>query len=170
MDLEKIESVIKLMRSYGLHELEVKDQDNTVRVVATGREFPAYPSFAPPQPVYPFAAPPMPHAEERPKETPHVGKHEHAGDGERAVYAEKNHPHAAEVRSPFVGTFYASSSPGSDPFVAIGKKVKKGDTLCIIEAMKLMNEIEADRDGVVVEILAENEQPIEFNQILFLIE
>jgi acetyl-CoA carboxylase biotin carboxyl carrier protein len=74
------------------------------------------------------------------------------------------------VKSPFVGTFYRSSSPGSDPFVDVGTRVRKGQTLCIVEAMKLMNEIEADRDGVVREILGENGQPVEFDQALFIIE
>jgi acetyl-CoA carboxylase biotin carboxyl carrier protein len=69
-----------------------------------------------------------------------------------------------------VGTFYRSSGPGEAPFVEVGKRVKKGQTLCIIEAMKLMNEIEADRDGVIKEILVENETPVEFDQVLFLIE
>ncbi len=74
------------------------------------------------------------------------------------------------VKSPFVGTFYTAPSPGADPFVEVGKRVKKGDTLCIIEAMKLMNEIEAERDGTITEILVENEQLVEFDQPLFVIE
>jgi acetyl-CoA carboxylase biotin carboxyl carrier protein len=74
------------------------------------------------------------------------------------------------VRSPFVGTYYASSSPGSDPFVTVGKAVRKGDPLCIVEAMKLMNEIEAERDGVIAEILVQNEQPVEYDQVLFLMK
>jgi acetyl-CoA carboxylase biotin carboxyl carrier protein len=74
------------------------------------------------------------------------------------------------VKSPFVGTFYRASSPGSDPFVDVGTRVKKGQTLCIVEAMKLMNEIESDRDGVIREILIENGQPVEFEQALFIIE
>lgn len=74
------------------------------------------------------------------------------------------------LKSPFVGTFYRASSPGADPFADIGTRVKKGQTLCIIEAMKLMNEIEADRDGVIREILVENGQPVEFDQALFVIE
>jgi acetyl-CoA carboxylase biotin carboxyl carrier protein len=74
------------------------------------------------------------------------------------------------VKSPFVGTFYRSASPGSDTFTDVGAKVKKGQTLCIVEAMKLMNEIEADRDGIVRDILVENGQPVEFDQSLFVIE
>ncbi len=74
------------------------------------------------------------------------------------------------LKSPFVGTFYRSTTPGSDPFVEIGTRVRKGQSLCIVEAMKLMNEIESDRDGVIREILAENGQPVEFDQSLFVIE
>ncbi|NTU57953.1 MAG: acetyl-CoA carboxylase biotin carboxyl carrier protein [Chlorobiaceae bacterium] len=72
-----------------------------------------------------------------------------------------------EVRSPIVGTFYRAASPDSDPFVKVGDKVKNGDVLCIIEAMKLMNEIEAEVSGTIVEILVENGQPVEYNQVLF---
>jgi acetyl-CoA carboxylase biotin carboxyl carrier protein len=72
-----------------------------------------------------------------------------------------------EVRSPIVGTFYRAASPDSDPFVKVGDKVKNGDVLCIIEAMKLMNEIEAEVSGSIVEILVENGQPVEYNQVLF---
>lgn len=74
-----------------------------------------------------------------------------------------------EIKAPMVGTFYASSAPDQPAFVSIGSKVKKGDTICIIEAMKLMNEVEADRDGEVVEILVENEEMVEFDQPLFII-
>ena len=69
-----------------------------------------------------------------------------------------------------MGTFYIVLSPGAEPFAYVGKRVKKGDTLCVIEAMKLMNEIEADFDGVIAAVLVENEQPVEFNQVLFLID
>ncbi|MGL6174448.1 MAG: acetyl-CoA carboxylase biotin carboxyl carrier protein [Cellulosilyticaceae bacterium] len=75
-----------------------------------------------------------------------------------------------ELAAPLVGTFYLSSAPGKDPFVRIGSKVKKGDVVCIIEAMKLMNEVEADADGTIVEILAENETMVEFGQPLFIIQ
>lgn len=75
-----------------------------------------------------------------------------------------------EIKAPMVGTFYASSAPDKPAFVSVGSKVKKGDTICIIEAMKLMNEVEADRDGEVVEILVENEEMVEFDQPLFIIK
>ena len=75
-----------------------------------------------------------------------------------------------EVKSPMVGTFYEAPSPGSKPFVTIGDTVKAGDTLCIIEAMKMLNQIESDKSGVIKAILSENAQPVEFNQVLFIIE
>ena len=75
-----------------------------------------------------------------------------------------------EIKSPMVGTFYEAPSPGSKPFVSVGDTVKAGDTLCIIEAMKMLNQIESDKSGVVKAILAENGQPVEFNQILFIVE
>ena len=74
------------------------------------------------------------------------------------------------IRSPFVGTFYSAPSPGAEPFVKVGQKIKKGDVLCIVEAMKLMNEIEADVDGIVVEMLVKNGQPLEYNQPIFIVE
>ena len=79
-------------------------------------------------------------------------------------------PSGHVLKSPFVGTFYRSTTPGSDPMVEVGTRVRKGQSLCIVEAMKLMNEIESDRDGVIREILAENGQPVEFDQVLFVIE
>ena len=78
--------------------------------------------------------------------------------------------HHKILKSPFVGTFYESSNPGAEPFVRVGKRVKKGDTLCIIEAMKLMNGIESEFDGVIVKVLARNGEPVEFDQSLFVIE
>ncbi|MAW48893.1 MAG: acetyl-CoA carboxylase, biotin carboxyl carrier protein [Gammaproteobacteria bacterium] len=75
-----------------------------------------------------------------------------------------------EIKSPMVGTFYEAPSPGSKPFVSVGDVVKVGDTLCIIEAMKMLNQIESDKSGVIKAIIAENAQPVEFNQVLFIIE
>lgn len=79
-------------------------------------------------------------------------------------------PRENEITAPLVGTFYLSSSPGQEPFVKIGSRVKKGDTVCIIEAMKLMNEVEADSDGVITDILVENESMVEYGQPLFVIQ
>ena len=157
MNLDVLERVIELARRHGLHQLEV--QDGGLKISVTVAASPAspslsYPAFAP-QPVAPslpsFAAtavPPPPQA---------------------APAAAPRDP-GKTLRSPFVGTFYRSASPGAEPFAAIGKRVRKGDTLCIIEAMKLMNEIEAEADGVIREILVDNEQPVEFDQPLFVME
>jgi acetyl-CoA carboxylase biotin carboxyl carrier protein len=87
-----------------------------------------------------------------------------------AVAAEPAPPAGHAVKSPMVGTFYRSSSPGAKPFVEIGSQIKEGEPICIIEAMKIMNEIEADKSGRVIEILAENGQAVEFGQPLFIIE
>ena len=79
-------------------------------------------------------------------------------------------PHQNMIRSPFVGTFYVAPSPGAEPFVRKGSRIKKGDVLCIVEAMKLMNEIESELDGVIVEILVKNEDPVEFDQPIMIVE
>ena len=84
--------------------------------------------------------------------------------------AEPEQPSGHQVKSPMVGTFYRASSPGSDPFVEVGSTVKEGDPLCIVEAMKILNEIEADKSGVVKQILCENGDTVEFGQTLFIIE
>lgn len=157
MELEKIESLIKLMRSHGLHEMQLTEGNETVRLTLSGQvaSTPAQvfnvPTCVPPTPVQ--------HVQQ---EAPVV-----AAPVEAPAASRKG---LIEVRSPFVGTFYASSSPGSDPFVSVGKSVKKGDPLCIVEAMKLMNEIEAERDGVIAEILVQNEQAVEYDQVLFLMK
>jgi len=93
-----------------------------------------------------------------------------SASGFSAAESAKAAPAGKVVRSPFVGTLYHAPSPGADPFVEVGKRVKKGATLCIVEAMKLMNEIEAEFDGVIKEILVANEQPVEFDQPLFVME
>ena len=92
-----------------------------------------------------------------------------AAAGTPAVPAEAEAPEGHVIRSPMVGTFYRSSAPGAKAFVEVGQTVKAGDTLCIIEAMKLLNEIEADRDGTVKAILAENGQPVEYGEPLFIL-
>ncbi len=161
MDIEKLEELIKMMRNYGLAELEVESDDQKVKIVQGGLQqlpvtSPGYMPTAPlanpissniPQPPVPPSAPEAPAA---------------AG-GESKLTGKV-------MRSPFVGTFYRSPSPDSDPFVSVGQRVKKGDTLCIVEAMKLMNEIEAEFDGIIKEILVENEEPVEYDQPLFVLE
>jgi acetyl-CoA carboxylase biotin carboxyl carrier protein len=156
MDLRKIKTLIELVEESGIAELEVKEGEESVRISRqpTGMPMPAH-YFAPPLPPAPAPAPavaapaPAPAAAPAPKPA-----------------ADNRHI----IRAPMVGTFYRSPSPGAKAFVEVGQTVKAGQTLCIIEAMKMLNQIEADRAGVVVEVLAENEKPIEFDQPLFAID
>jgi acetyl-CoA carboxylase biotin carboxyl carrier protein len=150
MDLRKLKTLIDLVAESGVSELEVTEGEDKVRIVKN----PA-PIAAPAQQFY-AAAPTAP------APTPTSA----AAPAAEAVPAE---PTGHAVKSPMVGTFYRSPTPGADSFVKIGDTVKEGQTLCIIEAMKLLNEIESDKSGVVKEILCENGQGIEFGQALFII-
>ncbi|ULQ45633.1 acetyl-CoA carboxylase biotin carboxyl carrier protein [Flagellatimonas centrodinii] len=149
MDLRKIKTLIELVENSGISELEVREGEAAVRI---SRAAPQVVTMAPPAPVAaaPVAAP-APAAAPPPPAAPAVDN--------RHV-----------LRAPMVGTFYRSPSPGAKPFVEVGQTVKVGQTLCILEAMKMLNQIEADKAGVVVEVLAENEKPVEFDQPLFIIE
>ena len=148
MDLRKLKTLIDLVAESGIAELEVTEGEDKVRI-AKFSPAPAAPTssttvIAAPAPVSAAAAAPVPAPE--PVPTGHV------------------------VKSPMVGTFYRSPSPGAAAFVELGQAVKPGDTLCIIEAMKLLNEIEAEVGGVVKEVLVENGQPVEYGQPLFVID
>ncbi|MBS0327613.1 MAG: acetyl-CoA carboxylase biotin carboxyl carrier protein [Proteobacteria bacterium] len=148
MDLRKLKTLIELVETSGIAELEIQEGEERVRItraVAHGQAL-MIPSqgVAAAAPVALAAAPAI--AEPPAQPTGHV------------------------VKSPMVGTFYRSASPGTKPFVDIGDAVQIGDALCIVEAMKLMNEIEADAAGTVKEILVENGQPVEFGQPLFVLE
>lgn len=156
MDIRKIRKLIELIEETGVAEIEIKEGEESVRICR---------SFAPavhPQAVYHTAPPPAQH-HSMPEAKPAAALH-------RDIKKENELPDGHIVASPMVGTFYASASPGQPAFVTIGQTVKIGDTLCIIEAMKMMNQIEADKAGVVIARLAENGQPVEFNQPLFVIE
>jgi acetyl-CoA carboxylase biotin carboxyl carrier protein len=155
MDFKKTEEMIKLMRAYGLSELEIKSGDDSIRIVQSSGPI----AYQPSPMMQPIAVPSF-HGSVAPV----------ASSQETVESVSQKKHRGALIHSPFVGTFYRSSGPGESPFVEVGKQVKKGQTLCIIEAMKIMNEIEADRDGVIREILAENESPVEFDQALFVIE
>ena len=149
MDLRKLKTLIDLVSESNITELEIAEADGKVRIVkASAQAAPAAAPTAHPAPVT-FAAP----LERAPTD---------------AVAAPE--PTGNVVKSPMVGTFYRSASPGSDPFIEIGSVVKVGDPICIIEAMKIMNEIEADAAGTIREILCENGQAVEFGQPLFVIE
>jgi acetyl-CoA carboxylase biotin carboxyl carrier protein len=149
MDTRKIRKLIELVKETGIGELEVKSGEESVRINC---QMMGAPMMAAPQPVHvttaaPEVSAPKPEA---------VKKH---------VHVEGHH-----VKSPMVGTVYLSTAPGSAPFVSVGQKVKMGDTLCLIEAMKMFNKIEADKSGTISARLIENEQPVEYDQPLFIIE
>ena len=151
MDLRKLKKLIDLVEESGIAELEVTEGEEKVRITRVS----ANAQIAYPQQVVqlPAAAP----AAAAPAAAPAAAATPAANDQNA-------------VKSPMVGTFYRSPSPGSKAFVEVGQSVSAGDTLCIIEAMKLMNEIEADRSGVVKAVLAEDGQPVEYGEPLFIIE
>jgi len=149
VDIAQIRKLIKLVQSSDLTEIEVTEGDQTVRI---SRQHSAAVAPAPHAhfaadavPAYPASPAPAPEPDEEPYNAEHV------------------------ISSPMVGTFYRSPSPDADSFVNVGQKVRKGDVLCIIEAMKMMNEIEAEYDGVVDSVLIENASPVEYGQPLFAI-
>jgi acetyl-CoA carboxylase biotin carboxyl carrier protein len=153
MDLRKLKTLIELVESSGIAELEIQEGEERVRITrAPAGGGVAAPAAAAPPPVQ-IAAAPAAAAPPAATEAP----------------AAPEEPEGHIVRSPMVGTFYRASSPGTKPFVEVGDSVQVGDTLCIIEAMKLMNEIEADKAGVVKQLLAENGQAVEFGQPLVVI-
>jgi acetyl-CoA carboxylase biotin carboxyl carrier protein len=160
MDLRKLKKLIDLVEESGIAELEVTEGEEKVRISRVS----ANTQIAYAQPMsnvqLPMAAPQPAVAAATPAATAAA-----EAAAAQAVVDEKN-----TVKSPMVGTFYRSSSPGAKKYVEIGSQVNVGDTLCIIEAMKLMNEIEADRSGVVKAILVEEGQPVEYGEPLFIIE
>lgn len=151
MDLRKLKTLIELVESSGIAELEIQEGEERVRITRTMASGTAAPGAALP-PVVVGAAPQAPVAPAAPA-------------AEAPPPAQDGHV----VKSPMVGTFYRSATPGAKAFVEVGDTVEEGQTLCIVEAMKLMNEIEADKAGVVKAILTENGQPVEFGQPLFVI-
>jgi acetyl-CoA carboxylase biotin carboxyl carrier protein len=152
MDLRKLKTLIDLVSESNISELEIAEADGKVRIVKAAVPAPAPPVAAGHPPATHFAAPATPLAP--PPESA----------------AEPAAPTGHVVKSPMVGTFYRSASPGAEAFVEVGSAVKPGEPICIIEAMKIMNEIEADSAGVVREILCENGEAVEFGQPLFIIE
>jgi acetyl-CoA carboxylase biotin carboxyl carrier protein len=152
MDIRKIKKLIELLDESGVAEIEIKEGEESVRIsrqqhVVAAAPAPAYAAPAAAAPVAPAAAP-----------------------VEAAEPAENALPSGHKVESPMVGSFYRSSAPSSPPFTEVGQTVSVGDTLCIIEAMKILNPIESDKAGVVKAILVENGQPVEFGEVLFIIE
>lgn len=147
MDLRKLKKLIDLVEQSGIAELEITEGEERVRIARIGQQ-----------------------AVQIVGNGPQVAQPPAAGQPAAAApAAESAEPEGHVVKSPMVGTFYRSPSPGAPAFVEVGSQVKEGETLCIIEAMKLLNEIESDKTGVVKEIIAENGQPVEFGEPLFLI-
>jgi len=153
MDLRKLKKLIDLVQESGIAELEITEGEEKVKIVKGGA-LSVTPGLAAP------AAPASPAAEPRPAAP--------AGSPPAAAEAEPGQE-GRVIKAPMVGTFYRSASPDAKPFVEVGQSVKEGDTVCIIEAMKLMNEIEADAAGALKAILVENGQPVEYGQPLFIL-
>jgi acetyl-CoA carboxylase biotin carboxyl carrier protein len=148
MDIRKIKKLIELLETSGISEIEITEGEERVRISRLSHQPapaspPASPSSLPPSPPAPAAAP-------EPQVIPP--------------------PRGHTIQAPMVGVFYRASGPDKPPFVEVGQTVKAGDTLCIIEAMKMLNQIQSDREGVIKAILADNATPVEYDQPLFIIE
>jgi acetyl-CoA carboxylase biotin carboxyl carrier protein len=152
MDLRKLKTLIDLVQNSGISELEISEGEEKIRIA---KQMPCAPTTT-------MVSMPMGGHQQMMGTAP-------AAPAIAALDLAPAEPDGHVMKSPMVGTFYRSGSPGAAAFVDIGKTVKQGETLCIIEAMKLMNEIEADADGVIKAILVENGQPVEFDQPLFVI-
>jgi acetyl-CoA carboxylase biotin carboxyl carrier protein len=159
MDLRKLKTLIDLVAESGISELEITEGEGKVRIVKGPGPMPA--GYVPQQ----MAMQPMPVVQAAPMAA-QAAPAPAAAPAEPAPVATPGHV----VKSPMVGTFYRAANPNSAPFVDVGSQVKEGDTLCIVEAMKLMNEIESDKTGTVKAVLVENGQPVEYGQPLFVIE
>ena len=157
MDLRKLKTLIDLVSESNVSELEITEAEGKIRIVKGG--FPVAQAYAMPSAVAPALVPPVLVPAASSVAAAAVAAVE-------APAAASGHP----VKSPMVGTFYRSASPGAKAFVEVGSVVKEGETLCIIEAMKILNEIETDKAGTVVQILCVNGQAVEYGQPLFVIE
>ncbi len=146
MDIRKVKKLIELLESSDVAEIEIKEGEEAVRISRISR--------AAPQPAPVSAPAPAPAAAEAPAPAAASGSEE------------SQQSRGNVVKSPMVGTFYRSPSPSSPPFVEVGQHVKAGDVICIVEAMKMMNQIEADHSGVVEAVLVEDGEPVEFDQVL----
>jgi len=153
MDLSYIKKIIKLVEHSSIDELELEEEGKKIKVARNRHSG-----------VYSQTVQTVPQQALSPQSSPHVESFN------PAVSNVLPNTQYHEVRSPIVGTFYRAPAPDAEPYIEVGQPVKVGSVLCIVEAMKLMNEIESDCDGTVVKIIAENGKPVEYNQILFLIE
>ena len=156
MDLRKLKKLIDLVQESGIGEIEITEGEEKVRI---SRQLASQPMIMAAPAMQPMMAPGM-----MPAGQPG------AAPAAPAAAPEAAQPSGHQLKSPMVGTFYRAPSPGAPPFVEVGQSVSKGQTLCIIEAMKLLNEIESDASGTVKAILVENGQPVEYGQALFVIE
>ncbi len=158
MDIRKVKKLIELLEESGIAEIEINEGEESVRISRYPTSGPAMPmqQFAAPMPAAPIAAAPA------------------AAEAAAAVETESASLECAitghTVNAPMVGTFYTAASPGAPDFCKVGDSISEGDTVCIIEAMKILNQIEADKSGVVKTILVDNAQPVEFGQPLIVIE
>ena len=149
MDIRKVKKLIELLEESNIDELEIKEGEESVRITRNGSPvYAAAPQYAAPAPAAPAPAPAASAAA--------------PAEAESAAPALAGHV----VKSPMVGTFYRSPSPGASSFIEEGQQVKAGDVICIVEAMKMMNQIEADKSGTIGQILVEDGQPLEFDQPL----
>lgn len=152
MDIRKVKKLIELLEESGIAELEINEGEESVRISRySSSPAPAPVSYAAPAAPAPAAAAPAATAAEESSD-------------------EDSLPSGHVVKSPMVGTYYSASSPGSKPFVSVGDSVTEGETVCIVEAMKILNQIEADVSGIVKAVLVENAQPVEYGQPLMIIE
>jgi acetyl-CoA carboxylase biotin carboxyl carrier protein len=153
MDLSYVKKIIKLVENSHIDELELEEEGAKIRIARNRNSGVSVQSSSTPLPV--VSLPPV-YKPVEPVKSPQVSTKPEI----------KYH----EIRSPIVGTFYRAPAPDADPYVEVGQSVKVGSVLCIVEAMKLMNEIESDIEGTVMKIMVENAKPVEYNQVLFLIE
>ncbi|MCW8857705.1 MAG: acetyl-CoA carboxylase biotin carboxyl carrier protein [Kangiella sp.] len=151
MDLRKIKKLIELVEESGVAELEIQEGEESVRISRHGSTAPAPVHYSVPQ-AAPAPQAPAPQPESAPTE---------AAEPEMSGHI---------IRSPMVGTYYAAPSPGAKDFVQVGQQVKAGDVLCIVEAMKMMNQIESDTTGTIKAILVANGEPVEYDEPMFIIE
>ena len=153
MDLRKIKKLMELLEESGIAEIEVKEGEESIKL---SRNITS-------------SAAPLQQMVQQPMMAPQQQPPQAASQVESKIDDSLNQ-NRNTVNSPMVGTFYASASPESKPFVTVGQSVKKGDTLCILEAMKMMNQVQAESDGKILEILIDNAEPVEFDQPLFVVE
>ena len=157
MDLRKLKKLIDLVEESGISELELTEGEEKVKISRNSGGT-----------LQPQQIQTQPQQIQTQPQQASIQSTENSGDSNKSK--EIDSPNDGNfIRSPMVGTFYRAASPDASPFIEVGTSVKKGDTLCIIEAMKLLNEIECDKDGVIKKILAENGQPVEFDEPLFVI-